>query len=208
MKTFDLKGSLRTETGKKFNKKMRKQETVPAIMYGGKENVMLTLNESDLRDLIYTPNVYIINLKVGRKSYKSILKDIQFHPVNDRVMHIDFLELSDDKKVTIGVPIELYGNSEGVKQGGKLNLITRKLRVSALPNDLPDTIKIDISDLDLGKSKLVSDITLDNIQVVDPKTTVIASVKLTRAARGASQSAETEEGAEAAAETAATPPAE
>ncbi|HOP04929.1 MAG TPA: 50S ribosomal protein L25/general stress protein Ctc [Tenuifilaceae bacterium] len=192
MKSFEINGSLRTEKGKKFTKKMRKQESVPAILYGGKENVMLSLDESELRDLIYTPNVYIVDLKVGKKAYKSIIKDIQFHPVNDRILHIDFLELSDDKKVTIGVPVELTGSSEGVKQGGKLTLITRKLKVSAFPKDLPDTIKVDITNLDLGKSKLVGDISLDNIQVVDPKSTVIATVKLTRAARGAAQAAEGE----------------
>ncbi len=190
MKSFEINGSLRTEKGKKFTNKMRKQELIPAIIYGGKENVMLTLNESDLRNLIYTPNVYIVNIKIGNKKYDAIIKDIQFHPVSDKILHIDFLQLFDDKKVTLGIPVELTGSSEGVRQGGKLTLITRKLKVSAFPKDLPDTINIDISDLDLGKSKLVSDISLEKIKITDPKTTVIATVKLTRAARGAQSATE------------------
>lgn len=196
MKTFELNGSLRTEKGKKFTKKLRKQEQVPAIIYGGKENVMISLNERDLRGLVYTPLVHLVEIKIGKKTYQAILKDIQFHPVSDKVLHIDFQQIFDDKKVTIGIPVELFGSSEGMKQGGKLTLVTRKLHVSALPKDLPDNLRIDISDVELGKSKLVSDINFENIHIVDPKTTVIASVKLTRAARGTAQ-AETEGAAEA-----------
>jgi large subunit ribosomal protein L25 len=191
MKSFEINGSLRTEKGKKFTKKIRKQDQVPAILYGGKENLMLTLNIPDLRHLIYTPYVYIVQLNVEGKTYKAIIKDLQFHPVSDKVIHIDFLQLFEDKKITLGIPVELVGSSEGVKQGGKLSLITRKLNVSALPKDLPDTIKIDITDLNLGKSKLVADVNLENIQIVDPKSTVIANVKLTRAARGAQATTET-----------------
>jgi len=191
MKSFEINGSLRTEKGKKFTKKIRKQDQVPAILYGGKENLMLTLNIPDLRDLIYTPYVYIVHIKVEGKTHKAIIKDLQFHPVSDKVIHIDFMELFDDKKVTLGIPVELVGSSEGVKQGGKLSLITRKLNVSALPKNLPDTIQIDITDLNLGKSKLVGDVDIKNIQIVDPKSTFIATVKLTRAARGAQSTTET-----------------
>lgn len=191
MKSFEITGSLRTEKGKKFAKQLRRQEAVPAILYGGKENVMLSVVERDLRDLIYTPFVYLVNIKVEGKSYKAIVKDIQYHPVSDKVIHIDFLQLFDDKKVTIGIPVELVGSSEGVKQGGKLSLITRKLRVSGFPKDLPDNLQIDITDLNLGKSKLVGDINLKNIDIIDSKSTVIANVKLTRAARGTQTTEET-----------------
>jgi large subunit ribosomal protein L25 len=192
MKTLELKGSLRTETGKKFAKRMRRNAEVPAIIYGGKQNIMISLIESELRELIFTPNVYIINLNVEGKNHKAILKEVQFHPVSDKVLHIDFIEISETKKITISIPIELTGVAEGVKTGGKLALITRNLKVSALPKHLPDTLKVDITDLVLGKSRLVSDIEFPNITILDPKSTVIASVKMTRAARGAQAAAEGE----------------
>jgi len=184
MKNFEVNGSLRTEKGKKFTKKIRKQEQIPAIIYGGKENVLITVNERDLRDLIYTPYVYLVNINIDGKTYKTVVKDIQFHPVSDKILHIDFLEISDEKRVTIGIPIELTGSSEGVKQGGKLQLVTRKLQVSAFPKDLPDNLQVDITDLNIGKTKLVSDLNFEKLHIIDPKSTVIASVKLTRAARG------------------------
>jgi large subunit ribosomal protein L25 len=192
MKTLELKGSLRTETGKKFAKRMRRNAEVPAIIYGGKQNIMISLIESELRELIFTPNVYIINLNVEGKNHKAILKEVQFHPVSDKVLHIDFIEISETKKITISIPIELTGVAEGVKTGGKLALITRNLKVSALPKHLPDTLKVDITDLVLGKSRLVNDIEFPNITILDPKSTVIASVKMTRAARGAQAAAEGE----------------
>jgi large subunit ribosomal protein L25 len=192
MKTLELKGSLRTETGKKFAKRMRRNAEVPAIIYGGKQNIMISLIESELRELIFTPNVYIINLNVEGKNHKAILKEIQFHPVSDKVLHIDFIEISETKKITISIPVELTGVAEGVKTGGKLALITRNIKVTALPKHLPDTLKVDITDLVLGKSRLISDIEFPNISILDPKSTVIASVKMTRAARGAQAAAEGE----------------
>lgn len=171
---------------------MRRNAEVPAIIYGGKQNIMISLIESELRELIFTPNVYIINLNVEGKNHKAILKEIQFHPVSDKVLHIDFIEISETKKITISIPVELTGVAEGVKTGGKLALITRNIKVTALPKHLPDTLKVDITDLVLGKSRLISDIEFPNISILDPKSTVIASVKMTRAARGAQAAAEGE----------------
>ncbi|PKP36211.1 MAG: 50S ribosomal protein L25, partial [Bacteroidetes bacterium HGW-Bacteroidetes-15] len=157
MKEIKLSGSLRTETGKKFAKQIRKQESVPAILYGGKENIMLTLVERDLKEIIYTPDVYAINITVGKKEYKAIVKEMQFHPVTDRLLHIDLLQIFDDKKLTIALPVKLVGSAEGAKQGGKLSLTTRKLRASGFPKDLPEMLEVDVTSIGLGKSKLVQD---------------------------------------------------
>ena len=190
MESFELKGSPRTETGKKFAKQLRKENAVPAVLYGGKENILFAVQESDLRNLIFTPNVYLIHLTIGKKKYKAIIKEIQFHPVSDRVLHLDLLEVTDDKKFTIAIPVKLVGSAAGTKQGGKLALVTRKLRVHGFAKNIPGLIEIDVTSMDIGMSKFVSDINLDNIELVDPKSTVVASVKLTRAARGAQDEGE------------------
>jgi large subunit ribosomal protein L25 len=185
MKVFNLSGSLRTETGKKFAKQLRKNNEVPAILYGGKEPVMLSLVEKDLKGLIFTPDVFKINLTVEKNTYSAIVKETQFHPVSDKVLHIDFLQISEDKKIVVSLPVNLVGAAEGAKQGGKLALTTRKLRVYGFPKDIPEQIDVNVTDLGLGKSRLVNEISFDKFQIVEPKSTVIATVKLTRAARGA-----------------------
>ena len=187
MKEISLNGSLRTETGKKFAKQIRKQELVPAILYGGKENVMLTVSERDLKDVIYTPDVYAINLTVDKKKYKAVVKEMQFHPVNDKILHIDLLQIFDDKKLTIARPVKLVGSAEGAKQGGKLTLASRKLRVCGFPKDLPEIIEVDVTSIGLGKSKLVQDLAFEKFEVIEPKSTVIAKVKLKKAVRDAAQ---------------------
>ncbi|MDD2548879.1 MAG: 50S ribosomal protein L25 [Bacteroidales bacterium] len=184
MKEISLKGSIRTESGKKFAKQLRKEERVPAVVYGGKDNIMVALIEKDLKNIIYTPDVFIINLSADKKNIKCIIKDIQFHPVTDRVIHIDFLQISDDKKLTIALPVKLVGSSIGVKEGGHLSLIHRKVRVCGFPNDLPDAIEVDIADLMLGQSLLTDDLVFDKFEIVEPKTTVIATVKVARVAKG------------------------
>jgi len=191
MKEFKLNGSLRTETGKKIAKQLRKNNEVPAVLYGGEKSILLSVAERDLKDLIYTPDVHIINLTINKKAYKAIVKEMQFHPVSDKVLHIDFLQVFDEKKLTIALPVKLVGSAEGTKQGGKLSLTKRKLRVSGLAKDLPETLKIDIADLGLGKSRMVSDLNFDKFEIIEPKSTVIATVKLTRAARGAAAAATT-----------------
>lgn len=197
MKEISLKGSVRTETGKKFAKQLRKEERVPAIVYGGKDNIMITLVEKDLKSIIYTPDVHIVNLSTDKSEVKCIVKDMQFHPVTDRVLHVDFLQIHDDKKLTIALPVKLVGSAEGAKQGGQLSLISRKIRVSGFPKDLPEVLEIDVTNLSLGKSRLVSDLSPDKFDIVEPKSTVIASVKLTRAARGAAADTQTESTEEA-----------
>ena len=193
MKEISLNGSIRTETGKKFAKQLRKEERVPAVVYGGKVNFKVALVEKDLKNIIYTPDVHIVNLSVDGKTHKCIVKDMQFHPVSDRVIHVDFLEVHDDKKLTIALPIKLIGSAKGVKEGGQLSLTTRKIRVSGFPKDLPEVIEVNVADLELGKSRLISELNFDKFEIIEPKTTVIATVKLTRAARGAAATGTEEE---------------
>ena len=146
---------------------------------------MLSIVEKDLKGLIFTPEVFMINITVGKNSYNAIIKETQFHPVSDKVLHIDFLQVAEDKKIVVSLPVNLVGAAEGAKQGGKLALTTRKLRVFGFPKDLPEQIDVNITDLGLGKSRLVNELSFDKFVIIEPKSTVIATVKLTRAARGA-----------------------
>ncbi len=184
MKTIEIKGSLRNETGKKVAKIYRKNEQVPAILYGGDTNIMLVVNERDLRPIVYTPSVHIVTINIDGKTYESIVKDIQFHPVSDKILHVDFLHVFDDKKVTVALPVLLTGLAEAAKQGGKVILITRKLRACGFPQELPEMLEVDITNLGLGKTIMVGDLSFKNVELIDLKSTVVASAQLTRAAKG------------------------
>jgi len=184
MKSIELKGSLRSETGKKIAKIYRKNGQVPAILYGGDVSVMFVVNEKDLKPIVYTPSVNIVSINIDGKIYQSIVKDIQFHPVSDKILHIDFLHVFEDKKVTVSLPVLLTGLAEGAKQGGKVILVTRKLRAFGFPQELPEKLEVDITNLEIGKSIKVGDLNYKNIQLVDLKSTVIATVQITRAAKG------------------------
>ena len=185
MKTIEIKGELRKATGKQDSKRLRKAEKVPCVLYGGEENVHFAVEEKDLKKLVFTPHVYLVDLDLDGKKHKAIVQDIQFHPVSDRVIHIDFYEIFEDKKVTISIPVELYGLAEGVKAGGKLQVLNRKLKVRALYKDLPDTLKINVENVGLGKNIKVGEVSFDNLEMLNADNTVIATVKLTRAAKGA-----------------------
>ena len=189
MKTFELKGTVRTELGKKATKADRVAETVPCVLYGGAENTHFTTTISDIRKLIYTPEVYVVNLDVDGKKTKAIMKALQFHPVSDKVLHIDFLELAEDKPVIIELPVKLEGLAEGVKAGGKLSLEMRKLKVKGLYTQFPENIVINVSELGLGKSIQVAKVSVANLEILNNKNAVVAQVKLTRAARGAAATA-------------------
>jgi len=202
MKTIELNGSLRSETGKKIAKIYRKNEQVPAILYGGDVNIKFVVNERDLKPIVYTPSVHIVNINIDGKIYESIVKEIQFHPVSDKILHLDFLHVFDDKKVTVALPVLLTGQAEGAKQGGKVMLITRKIRVCGFPKELPEMLEVDVTNLGLGKTIMVGDLNFKNAEIVDLKSTVIATVQLTRAARG-TQTAEEAAAAPAAAAAAA-----
>ncbi len=203
MKTIEINAELRTAVGKKSSKVLRREEKIPCVLYGGSENIHFAAHENDFRHLIYTPNTYIVDLTVDGKAHKAIMKDIQFHPVTDKVIHIDFFQVTEDKAITIEVPVTLEGVAPGILSGGKLNIEKRKLNIKALLKDLPDTLTIDISGVKLGKTVKISDLSYDNVELLDTPNAVVCAVKLTRAARGAAAAGEEgEEGAatEAAAE--------
>ena len=184
MKTFELKGSLRKNVGKKDTRALRAEGKVPCVLYGGKENLHFAVTESDFRHLVYTPHVYIVDLDVDGKKVQAILKDIQFHPVHEQILHVDFLEVSDDKKIDIAIPVETFGLAQGVKMGGKLQVAYRRLKVRGLKKDLPDTLKVDVSGIKLGSTIKVGQLAFDNLELLDAKNAVVASVKLTRTAKG------------------------
>jgi len=189
MKVYELKGSLRKELGKKATKATRADESVPCVLYGGTDNVHFSALAADLRKLIYSPDVFVVDLDVEGKTCKAIMKDLQFHPVSDKVLHIDFLEVSDNKPVVVEIPVQLNGLAEGVKAGGKLALEMRKLRVKGLYANFPEKISIDVTNLGLGKSIQVGALKFDNFEILNAKNAVVAQVKLTRAARGAAAAA-------------------
>ncbi|NDP19698.1 MAG: 50S ribosomal protein L25/general stress protein Ctc [Paludibacter sp.] len=189
MKTFELKGTVRTDLGKKATKAERVAENVPCVLYGGNDNVHFITTVSELRKLVYTPEVFIVNLSIDGKVTKSIMKALQFHPVTDKVLHIDFLQVSEDKPVIVELPVKLEGLAEGVKAGGKLSLEMRKLKVKGLYTQIPENIVIDVTSLGLGKSIQVEKVSVENLEILNAKNAVVAQVKLTRAARGAAATA-------------------
>ena len=194
MKTIELKGVLRTSITKVDVKKLRSEKYVPCVLYGTKEeNVHFALSEDDLRPLVYTPNAYLVKLNISGRLCTAVMREIQFHPVTDSILHIDFYVVKEDKPVAIDVPITIVGTSEGVRQGGKLQILSRRVKIAGLPKDLPDTINVDISNLKLGKAILVGDLSCENVNIVTPKTTIICAVKMTRAAIGAAAAAASEE---------------
>ncbi|PVZ08061.1 50S ribosomal protein L25/general stress protein Ctc [Porphyromonas loveana] len=187
MKTFQLNGTPRAEFGKKAAKAIRREDLIPAIMYGGKgEGVNFVVSQDDVRNLIYSSEIFLVELTIeGGASYKAILKEIQFHPVTDRILHIDFLKVEENKPVVIEVPVTLAGHAEGVKAGGKLSLEMRKLKVKASYDKIPEKLTIDVSNLQLGKTMQVGELNFDGLTLMNAKNAVVCAVKLTRAARGA-----------------------
>jgi len=203
MKEVSLSGALRTHVGKKDAKAVRKEGRVPCVIYGSGEQHHFSVKHVDMEKLIYTPNVYMINLDIEGKAVKSIIQDIQYHPVTDRIVHVDFIELADDKKVKMNIPVNLVGRAPGVLNGGKLQQIYRKLKVVGYPKDMPDTIEVDINALKIGMAVRVRDISVDGIELLNAPSAVVCSVKMARGAANADDDDEEEageEGAEAAAE--------
>ena len=189
MKSFDLKGTVRTDLGKKATKAERVVDNIPCVLYGTTENVHFTTTVSEVRKLVYTPEVFVVNLEIGGKETKAIMKALQFHPVTDKVLHIDFLAISEDKPVIVNLPVKLEGLAEGVKAGGKLALEMRNLKVKGLYTQIPENIVIDVAELGLGKSIQVAKVSVPNLEILNAKNAVVAQVKLTRAARGAAATA-------------------
>jgi len=192
MKTFDLKGTLRTELGKKATKQVRKEVSIPCVLYGSGEPIHFIGNEKEYGQIVYTPSSYQINLNIEGNIYPSILKDIQFHPVSDRVLHMDFLRVVPEKPVSVTIPVRLEGFAKGVQQGGKLKMEMRRVTIFGIIEKLPDELLLDVTDVEVGQSIKVRDLSFPDFTILDPKNAVIASVKTTRAAKGAADAAGTE----------------
>jgi large subunit ribosomal protein L25 len=184
MKTIEVIGFKRANLGKKEAKATREEGLVPCVMYGGAEQVHFAVPTFLFRDLIYTPEARMVDLNVEGKHYKAILQDAQFHPVNESLLHADFLELNDAKEVRMEIPIRMVGTSVGVVKGGKISVLMRKLKVQALPANMPDFVDVNIADLDLGKSVKVSAIPTKNYKVLNPGSNPVVSVVIPRALKG------------------------
>jgi large subunit ribosomal protein L25 len=185
MKSVVVKGQKREALGKKEAKKLRAQEIAPAVLYGDEEVIHFSVAFSELRKIVYTPNVYLVDLDIDGKMYKAMMQDIQWHPVEEEILHLDFLRVSDDKPIKIEVPIQVHGMAKGMKAGGKLKTNLRRLKVKALAADLPDTIKIDITKLGIGQSIKVADLKVENVEFLDSKSNVVVGIIVTRAAKSA-----------------------
>lgn len=181
MKSVSLNGIARVNLGKKFSKDLRKNGNIPCVIYSkGKEALHITVKNNELRKIIYNPSVFVLNIKVDDNEYNTIIRDAQFHPVSDNILHVDFLQLSENELVSLNIPVELTGNSIGVRNGGQLNLVMRKLLIKSLPKNLPDTIEIDITKLRIGQSIRIEDIKNENYDFIQPESAVIVSVKTAR----------------------------
>lgn len=214
MKTYELKAEPRTELGKKSVKALRKEGKIPAVLNGGKivglpyngelkagEKIVeidskrglittdLIVTAEDVRKLIYSPEIFEINLKINGENRKAVLKDLQFQPVKDDVLHIDFLEVLPDKPIVMEVPVQIEGHAEGVKAGGKLTLSMRKLKVKAPYTEIPERLVINVDNLGLGKSMAVGYLHFEGLELMNAKNAVVCAVQLTRAARGAAAKA-------------------
>ncbi len=189
MKTLEITGSLRNGIGKKACKALRKSEVIPCVIYGGEENIHAQISIDNLRNLIYTPEIFLVKLTIEDKTYTVVLKDIQFHPVSDAILHIDFLQVYEEKPIVMAVPVVLQGLAEGVKAGGKLSLEMRKINVKGLYNNIPERLYINVESLGLGKTIQIGQLSFDNLEIMDAKANVVCGVKLTRAARGAAAAA-------------------
>lgn len=215
MKTFQLAAEPRTDLGKKATKALRKEGKIPVVLNGGEvielpfkgelkagEKLVeigngkglittdLVVSNEAVRKLIYTPDIFAVELDYCGQKRMAVLKDIQFHPVKDNILHLDFLEVNDKKPVVIEVPVKLEGHAEGVKAGGKLALSMKKLKVKAIYTDVPERLVINVDNLGLGKTLQVGDLNFDKLELVNAKNAVVCAVQLTRAARGAQAAAE------------------
>lgn len=189
MKSITIKGSERESVGKVSTKALRNAGMVPCVLYGGNQTVHFSAEEIAFKNLVYTPNAHTVVIDLGDKKFDAVLQDIQFHPVSDRMLHVDFFQLFDDKEITIEVPVRVTGTSPGVLNGGVLRLNQRKLKVKALPKNLPDYVDADISGLDMGNKLYVTSVGSDKYKLLHPDNTVVAQVRISRAAMKAAQEA-------------------
>ena len=183
MKTITIKGQLRTGTGKSATRQLRSQELVPGVIYGGAQEVNFAALATEFKPLVYTPDFQLAEVNVDGKTYKCILKDLQFDKVSDRLNHVDLLELVEDKKVTATIPLKFVGAAAGVKAGGKLETKMKALKVKTLPKYLKENIEVDLTNLELNANMRVEDIKTDNYEVLNSPRIPIASITMTRQLR-------------------------
>ncbi len=196
MKTVSLSGSSRKNVGKKDATLLRREGKIPSVLYGGKEQVHFHISENDAKKIVFTPNVYVIELEINGNKVTAIVKDVQIHPVTDKVVHIDFLEVKDGAAVKIKIPIKTIGFSIGVRNGGKLSQNFRSLLVEGKVSDLPDAIEVDISKVRIGHKIRVSEMNISGLRFLDPADAVVLGVAMSRGASEVEE--EEEEGAEGA----------
>ncbi len=200
MKEIALKGQKREALGKKATKALRKEGLVPCNLYGEKKDAnglpeafAFAVPFTELRKAVYTPHVYVVNLDIDGKTHTAVMKELQFHPVTDALLHVDFYEVNEQKPITIGIPVKLNGLAEGVKAGGKLNLAVRKLNVTAPYKNIPEVLNVDVTALELGKSIKVGQLSFEGLEIATPAEVVVCSVKATRASRSAAAAEEVAE---------------
>lgn len=196
MKQIAISGTSRTDLGKKATKEVRKNGNVPCVIYGEKKDenglpvaVHFEVSEKEINKIIYTPHIYLIDIKIDGEDHKAILKEVQFHPVKDNVLHVDFLEVHAERPIVMGVPIAPQGLAEGVRAGGRLITMVRKLKVKALYENIPEKLDIDVTKLQLGKSIKAGDLHFEGLELITPKEVIVCTVKMTRAAMGAAAAA-------------------
>jgi large subunit ribosomal protein L25 len=189
MKSIAISGSPRENVGKRDAKELRYEGLVPAVLYGGKTQTHFSVSAADLKPVIYTPVVHFIDITVAGTKTQAIIQDIQFHPLTEQILHVDFLELDEKKPIAIEIPIRITGTSPGVKMGGKLVQKLRKLRIKALPKDHLDNIDVSIEGLEVGRSVRVDDLKFDKLTITNAKEDTILSITTSRALRQAEQDA-------------------
>ena len=186
MKIFELVGTPRSEYGKKAAKAFRQENLVPCNIYGNGENITFTVNVEDVRKLIYCPDTMAVALTIGESKKMAVVKELQFHPVTEQLFHIDFLEVTENKPVTVAIPVQLQGHAEGVKAGGKLALEMKKLKVNGIYTQIPNRVEIDVTELGLGKKLYVGTVEMpEGLKLMNPADACVAQVKATRASQQA-----------------------
>lgn len=182
MKTISISVKKRADLGKKATRDLRKDANVPCVMYGGKEVLHFYAHENEFLNLVYSPNVYIVNIDIEGEKRKAVMQELQFHPVTDKIIHIDFVEVFDDRPVTISIPIKLTGAAIGIKEGGKPRQKRRSLKVKGLPGDLPDFLEIDITNVKIGDVLKVGDLSYPKLEVLDPERSMVYAIVSSRVA--------------------------
>ena len=193
MKTVSMSGSLRENVGKKDAKALRYDGQVPCVLYGGAQQLHFSMGLDAFKKIIFTPETFVIEITIDGKTYKTLLKDIQYHPVTDNIMHADFMELKADKPIVMNIPVKIFGTAPGVLKGGKVVQKYRKLKVKALPGNMPEVIDINIGSLEIGQNIKIADIPAENYSLLDNKNNTIVGVVVTRAVEEAATAAPTAE---------------